>query len=102
MKEFRNISDHPDDLEDGRVIGVGETFELDDEQMKSEFNKDKISRGVFLDITGAFDQAEEPVHREELLAKAKDLGITGRTTMRNDELQTALIEAEENQKGGRD
>lgn len=106
MKEFRNVSDHADDLEDGRVIGVGETFELDDEKLKSEFNRSKIDQGAFLEISSEdrekMDNAANagPSH-DELLARAKELDIKGRTNMRNDELQTAIIAAEE-QEGGSD
>lgn len=101
MKEFRNVSDHPDDLEDGRVIGIGETFTLDDDQLKSEFNRSKINMGTFLDITGYNpDEIEDQSpNRQQLMDRAGELDITGRSKMRNDELQTAIIAAEQ-EKGG--
>lgn len=101
MKEFRNISDHPDDLEDGRVIGISETFELDDDAMKSPFNQAKIDQGTFLEITGAFDDAEDKTpDRQALMDRASELDIPGRSKMRNDQLQTAIITAEVKSKEG--
>lgn len=100
MREFRNISDHPEDLEDGRVVGVGETFSLDDDQLKSSYNKTRIDEGKFIDMTDAFANTTEPPTRAELLEQAKSLNIEGRTTMNMQELQQAINEAEE-QKGGK-
>lgn len=40
---IRNIGDHAEDLEDGRVVGIGETCVLTEDQFKSDFNKSKIS-----------------------------------------------------------
>lgn len=53
MKEFRNISDHPENLEDGRVIGRGETFELSAEALESEYNKARIEEGAFTEVIRA-------------------------------------------------
>lgn len=102
MHVLRNIGDHAEDLEDGRVVGVGETIEVDDDQFKSPHNKDKISSdGPLLDITGAFDDAHDVrPDRAELMDRAAEFGITGRSKLRNDELQTAIIAAEAEKKEG--
>ena len=42
---YRNISGHPEDLADGRIVGIGEFVELTAEQAKDPFNKDKIDEG---------------------------------------------------------
>lgn len=105
MRTLRNIGDHAEDLEDGRVMGVGETMEVTDEQFDSVFNQSKIGDGgPLIDITGAFDNAEDQTpDRKELMERAGELDITGRSKMRNDELHTAIIAVEaELKKGGSD
>lgn len=101
---IRNIGDHAEDLEDGRVVGIGETCELTNDQFNSEFNKSKISsEGPLLDIPDeALDAEDQTPDRRALMDRAGELDITGRSRMRNDELQTAIIAAESNQKGGSD
>ena len=101
MTEFRNISDTPEDLEGGRIVGIGETFTLSDEELSSSYNKAKISEGKFAEVvdpTKVEDAPPQP-ERSELLARAKQLDITGRSNMRNDELQTAIHHAESEQEG---
>lgn len=48
--KFRVVSGHPEDLEDGRLIGAGETFELTAEQADHPHNKAKIEEGNFLEV----------------------------------------------------
>lgn len=48
---YRNVSVHLEDLADGRAIDPGKFFELDEEQEKDPYNKDKIHRGVFAVVT---------------------------------------------------
>ena len=55
-REFINASGVPEDLTGGRVIGPGETFLLDDEAMKDEYNQGKIERGRFV-------QTEKPKNK---------------------------------------
>lgn len=50
MPEFKNVSGTPEDLEGGRVVGVGETFTLSSDAAKDPYNKAKIDGGKFLDI----------------------------------------------------
>lgn len=91
---YRSVSDHLEDLTGGRAVDPGDFFELDEEGQKDEYNKDKIDRGVFIEAPET-DTVDNSPGRDELLAEAKELGITGRTTMRNDELQTAINHAKE-------
>lgn len=91
---YRNLSDHLEDLTGGRAIDPGGFFDMDEEEQKDDYNKDKIKRGVFIEVpeTEAVDNSPS---RDELLAQAKELDIKGRTTLRNDELQTAINHVKE-------
>lgn len=50
MREYRNVSGTPEDLEGGRVIGVGECFTLDADAVKDAYNKAKIDEGKFIPV----------------------------------------------------
>lgn len=91
---YRNISGHPEDLADGGVVGTGQYVELTDEQAKDPHNREKIQRGAFISAPEHDTPPDQP-SREELMEKARELDIKGRSNMRNDELQTAIIQAEE-------
>lgn len=50
---YRNVSGHPEDLADGRIVGAGEFCELTAEQAKDPFYKDKIDEGHFIEAPAA-------------------------------------------------
>jgi hypothetical protein len=75
------------------------TFRLGTDR-KSLPVKVKLHTGVFAEKVDSptSEPPPEPPKREELLARAKELEISGVSSMRNDQIQTAILEAE-NQKG---
>lgn len=89
--QWRNISGHMSDLEGGRQVEAGGFVDLTGEEL--EANRDRLAAG--------FVQVEEPVKepepfdRKAAMAQAKELGISGYSSLRNDELQTAIIAAQE-------
>lgn len=103
MSEFRNVSGVPEDLEGGRIIGVGETFTLSDEDLKASYNKTKIEEGRFLRLDNTTQSTQEAPSRDDLLRRATELNIKGRHDMNINELQQHIGEAEakQEQKGGR-
>ena len=50
MPEFKNVSGTPEDLEGGRVVGVGEMFTLSADAAKDPYNKAKIEDGKFIEV----------------------------------------------------
>ena len=46
--EYRNVGAHAEDLDDGRVVGVGEAVELSKDDLKSLHNKRLIDEEVFV------------------------------------------------------
>jgi hypothetical protein len=97
---YRNVSGVPQDLTGGRIVDPGEFVELTEDDQKDEYNKVKLHTGVFAEKVDSptSEPPPEPPKREELLARAKELEISGVSSMRNDQIQTAILEAE-NQKG---
>lgn len=93
---IRNVSGHADDDADGRYFEAGGFLEFSEDQLKNEVNKRKIAEGLWLEDDSNPDPPDPP-SRADLLKAAADLDITGRTNMRNDELQTAINEAEARQ-----
>lgn len=57
MAMFRNISDHSEDLANGRVVGPGQSFGLDADEQKREHNAALIDAGKFIPIPDASDAA---------------------------------------------
>lgn len=96
-KEFRNVSGHPEDLADGRMIGSGQKFELDAKAQEDPYNKAKINAMSFAEVVVHEPPAE--FDRDAALARAKELDISGASRMRNDQLQTAINEAERDKEG---
>lgn len=94
MTEFRNISGVPQDLEGGRVVGVLEIFELSEDDLNSDHNKEIIAAGGFIEIPQADPDAPQPPTRAELLERAGELDISGRHSMNVNELQQAIIDAD--------
>ena len=46
--EFKNVGLHPEDLDDGRVVGVGETVNLTKEQLENPHNSRLVDEGILL------------------------------------------------------
>lgn len=46
--EYRNVGAHVEDLDNGIVVGVGETIELNDEQLEAPHNQRLVDEGVFI------------------------------------------------------
>jgi hypothetical protein len=91
---YRNVSGHPEDLADGGVVATGAYVELDDEQVKDPHNREKIDAMRFIEAPENDNPPDQP-KRDELMARARELDITGTSRMRNDEIQTAIFQAEE-------
>lgn len=90
---YRNISGHAEDLADGRVVGyLGEDsfVELSDEDLSNEFNKQKIDQGAFIEAPEP--EVTEPT-LEDLKNEARELEITGFSSMNKEQLQQAINEA---------
>jgi hypothetical protein len=47
---YRNVGAHAEDLDDGRVVGVGEEVELNKDDLKSLHNKRLIDEGTLIEI----------------------------------------------------
>ena len=53
MKKFKCVSDHPEDLDGGRVLAPGEFVELDDEAVELPRMQQLLNEGRLLDVTEA-------------------------------------------------
>jgi hypothetical protein len=95
---YRNVSGHPEDLTGGRIVDSGAFVDLSEKDAKDEYNKTKIDAGVFVRVEEPTQEPPPQPNRDELLARAKELGVEGVSKLRNDQLQTAINEAE-NKKG---
>lgn len=95
---FRNLTGHPVDLTGGKMVPAGGFVDLTADEQKDDHNKAvlqgfaKVVEPDRESVPGSFD-------REAAMARAKELGVTNTSRMRNDELQTAIIEAEEQKEG---
>jgi len=49
--EYRNVGAHVEDLDSGVTVGVGETVELDSDQVKQPMANRLIEEGVFVSTT---------------------------------------------------
>jgi pyruvate/2-oxoglutarate dehydrogenase complex dihydrolipoamide acyltransferase (E2) component len=47
---YKLVGDHPEDLADGRVIGVGERIELDEETVKDPHNQSLLDDGKLIEV----------------------------------------------------
>lgn len=51
--EYKVLSDHAEDLADGRMVGPGETIKLSKEDIEDPHNKRLIDEGLLLEISDA-------------------------------------------------
>lgn len=58
MTEYRNVSDHVEDLASGQTLGPGEAVDLDKDAMKEDHNKRLIEEGSLIP-TGNGEQNKE-------------------------------------------
>lgn len=93
-QEFRVTSRRPEDLASGRPVAPGESVKLSDDEQKEPRNKFLIGRGLLKPVTAETERNEAP-KRDELVSRAKELGIEGVSRMRNDELLQAIAEKQE-------
>ena len=50
--EYRNVGDHPEDLHDGRVVGVGDMVELTGKDLEESHNKRLVEEGILISTSG--------------------------------------------------
>jgi len=50
VDKFRNVGDHPENLADGGVVGVGEFADLSAEDQKDSHNKGLIEDGKLIKV----------------------------------------------------
>lgn len=87
------------DLASGRPVVPGETFSLSKDDLKDGHNERLISEGKIIPLSEESQNSEGP-NRADLEAQAKKLKVTGISDKNMTELQQAIVEAEEKQKGG--
>jgi len=46
--EYRNVGDHPEDLHDGRIVGVGDMVELTSKDLDESHNKRLVEEGILI------------------------------------------------------
>lgn len=98
--EYRNVSDHPEELAGGRTLEPGEFVDLSDEEAKDPYNAALISDGTLVSTASvegveATDAAISLAKKQKVsLASVKGTGDGGRVTVADVE---TYIEA---QKGG--
>jgi hypothetical protein len=81
---------HAETLASGRTIAPGEPFERSDLDSGDPGDKRLLDEGLIIDAVIAPVQLEG----EDLQARAKELGIIGRSKMSADELREAIALAE--------
>jgi hypothetical protein len=97
-RSFRVPSNaHPVDTSAGRTLAPGETIDERDLDLDSAHDQRLVDE-VLIDL-GDPPAAHEPT-KAELLKRAGELDIPGRSSMSHDELKVAIAEAEAN--GGGD
>lgn len=96
MSDERFIGDHPEVLDGGRTLEPGQAFEATEEEQDGAQYKRLKEEGLIIESNTPNLQAEGP-SRDQLLARAKELDITGASRMRNDQLQQAITEKEESE-----
>jgi hypothetical protein len=48
--KYKNVGNHAIDLADGRMSGVGEMIDLDEDQVREGINEDYLATGMLLGI----------------------------------------------------
>lgn len=106
-KRYRNRESYPvflesvqrekgDEIPSATVDAYG-FADLSDEQVSA--NRETIDEHL-IKVLEPEKEDTPTFDRTEALAKAKELGVKGGSNLRNDELQTAIIAAEEKKKEG--
>lgn len=91
------VSDHAEDLADGRVLAPGQT--ADDVDLSVEYNRQQEAAGKILKVDTPSPSQEPPLLTGDALQKrARELDIAGRSTMDVDELRAAVEAAENDDK----
>jgi hypothetical protein len=62
--QYRLISEHPEDLTDGRVVGPGEFVDLDEDQLRETRTEELIAQGKLI-------PTEDEAQREAKLAERR-------------------------------
>ena len=71
--EYKNVGRHPEDLSDGRVIGVGEIAPLTDEQLREPHNQRLVAEGILVATNpDAEHEAKLAERRESRKTKGSD------------------------------
>lgn len=100
VEKYRLIGDHPEVLESGLTLESGKTFELDanpkleegeQRPQDTETFKRLVEEGVVISVPPV---KEEPPTRDDLLKRAKELGVDGADKLRKDQLQEAITKKE--------
>lgn len=94
---YRNLESYPVYLDGAPQVEAFGFTDLSDEQV--EANQATI-REHFSKVLEPEKEDTPTFDRKAAMERAKELGLTGYSTLRNDELQTAIIQAEEQQKEG--
>lgn len=91
------LSSHPVDTSSGRTLGPGETIDaadlvLDGDNTVAIAHDQRLVDEVLIDLQDA-PAAPEP-SKDDLMKRAGELDIAGRSSMDKDELKAAIAEAE--------
>lgn len=93
MKTYKLIgaASHPEDLNDGRVLGPNDEVRLTKEQASHPHNLRLIEEGLLVTTD---DSEPEIIQGDELKKRAKELKIEGYSNMDADTLRKAIAEKE--------
>lgn len=94
---IRCVSDHAEDLSDGRVAAVGEFYH--DVDLKHPTQKRLLKEGRIIRVPEADAPEPEKLTGDALQRRAQDLDIQGRSDMSADQLRAAIADAEDNTDG---
>lgn len=87
--EYRNVSDHVQDLHDGRTVGPGDAVWLSDTDLHEDHNERLLAENIFI-TTGEDKRA---------LDATKKAAARGRRDIKKLEEETAPDTAEEGEEG---
>lgn len=73
--EYKNVGAHAEDLEGGRVVGVGEMVELTKEQLRDPHNERLVAEGILIPTTNEAEHEATLADRRTQRQKDKDKDI---------------------------